>query len=153
MSHAGCFDPVIDFLPGRVARLESAGDLVEADPGAVEGVGYLRDRAGTAVGEPFAGHLGPVAYFVEGLVVHGSHGLEIEDDDRNFSPLDHGQDGGTQRIGGDVEEDDVHVRSPHGMTGLHGFFRGIDEAEVADLNTGTGDLVGHLAEVAFQSWF
>jgi hypothetical protein len=39
------------------------------------------------------------------------------------------------------------------MTGLQGFFRGIDEAEVADLNTRASDLVGHLAEVAFQSWF
>ena len=51
------------------------------------------------------------------------------------------------------EKDDVHVRPPHGMTGLQGFFRGIDEAEVADLNTRASDLVGHLAEVAFQSWF
>ena len=105
------------------------------------------------MGEPFAGHLGPVAYFVEGFVVHGRDRLEVEDDDRNFGPLDHGQDGGAQGIGGDVEEDDVHVRSPHGMTGLHGLFRGIDEAEVANLNTRPVDFVGHLAEVAFQSWF
>jgi hypothetical protein len=39
------------------------------------------------------------------------------------------------------------------MTGFHGLFRRIDEAEVADLDTGPSDLVGHLAEVAFQPWF
>ena len=90
----------------NLGLIDSPEKAMEADPGAVEGVGDLRNRAGSAVGEPFAGHLGSVTHFIESLVVHGSHGLEIEDDDRNFSPLNHGKYGGAQRIGGDVEEDD-----------------------------------------------
>ena len=66
----------------------------------LEVLDFLREQHKSAPflffnGNTFA-DLGPVAHFVELLVIHSGDRLEIEDDDRHFGPLDHGQDGGAQ---------------------------------------------------------
>jgi hypothetical protein len=75
------------------------------------------------MGQPFAGHLRAVAHLVECFVVERGDGLQIQDDDRHLGALHHGQDGGAQGVGGDMQENDVHIGTTEGVSGLHRFFR------------------------------
>ena len=47
VSHAGRLNPVVDFFPGLVPRLERAGDLVEADAACYTGDAQLADWPAT----------------------------------------------------------------------------------------------------------
>ena len=87
-------------------------------PRASEDVGDLRDGTGRAVGQPLAGHPRAVAHAVERRVVDRGRGLQVEDDDRHPRALHHRQDGRGERVGGDVEEDEVDVVLPEAVAGL-----------------------------------
>jgi len=97
------------------------------------------------VGQPFPGHLGAVAHLVELVVVHGRDRLEVEDNDWNLGPLDHGQNGGAKGVGGDMEENNVHVVPAHRVAGFHGLFRGINQTQVANLYARSTELASDLA--------
>ena len=82
-----------------------------------------RDRTSAAMGQPFAGHLGAITHLVERFVIERGDRLKIEDNDRHLGALHDGKDSGTQRVGGDVEENNVHIGPAEGMAGFHRFFR------------------------------
>jgi len=50
-------------------------------------VSDLRDRAGGAEREPFAGHGGTILQAVEGLVIDRRFGLQIQNDNRHARAL------------------------------------------------------------------
>jgi hypothetical protein len=52
-----------------------------------------------------------------------------------------------------VQENDVDVRAPHGMPGFHRFLRRVDQAEVADLDTGPAEFSRDLPELSFEFGF
>ncbi len=141
----GRVDPARDLVPRQGIVVQHPRDLVEGDPRAPEDVGDLRHRAGLAVGQPLAGHAGAVAEGVEPRVVDGGARREVEDDDRHPGPAHHGEHGGRERVGGDVEEDEVHVLLAEAVPGHRCLLRRVDEAQVHDLDTGPLQLVRHLA--------
>ena len=78
----------------RVIKAKKAVDAVVGDAGAVEGIGKLRDRAGTAVSQPFAGG---------GLLIIDLGGrLQVQDHHRRLAGLVYRQDGGRGDIGARV---------------------------------------------------
>ncbi len=91
--------------------------MVDARPR--EHAGDLRKAAGLAVFQPETGHRAPVPQPVEGLVVELRHRLEVQNHDRCLHPLHHGEHGRRQRIGGDEEEQDVHLFRPERGCGIH----------------------------------
>lgn len=103
------------------------------------------------MGKPLAGHARAVAHAVEGRVVDGRFRREIEDDDGDAGAPDDRQDGGTEGVGRDVEEDEIDIFTAEGVAGLVGFLRGVDETEVDDLHIGAGEFPGDGAEVSFEA--
>ncbi len=94
---------------------------------------------------------GAVGQFVEGRVVNGGGGLEIEDDDGHARPLHHRQDGGGEGVSGDVKENQVHVRLAETVAGFEGLGRGVNQAEIDDFHAGAAQMLVHLLEITFQA--
>lgn len=88
------------------------------------------------MGEPFAGHGGTVAHGIEGRIVDGGCGRQVEQDDGDAGAADDGEHGGGKGVGGDVEEDEVDVGLAEGVGGGGGFFGVVDEAQVDDVGAG-----------------
>ena len=134
MGDAGGLDPGVHFVPAGRIIVQHAGDLVEGDAATLKDAGDFRHRAGAAMRQPFAGHRGAVGHFVKRRVVNGRGGLEIQDDDRHAGAPHHGQNRGGKRIGGDMQEDEVHVLLAEPVSGLHRPGRGVNEAQVDDFH-------------------
>ena len=81
-------DPFIHFSPGEGVIVEGSGDLMEWNARSREYVCDFRNGTSAAPSQPLAGHMLPVAHFIEGAVVDSSTGGEVEDDDRYFCPAD-----------------------------------------------------------------
>ena len=148
-------NPVGNFIPRNRIILQHAGYLVEGDFGAVENIGDFRNRTGGTVGEPLARHLGAVAKGVEGGVIDGRAGLEIEDDHRHFGAADDGEHGAGEGVGGDVEEEEVYILFTKRVAGVEGFFRRVDEPEFVDGDAAgdAGDFFRDPRDVAFEPFF
>jgi hypothetical protein len=84
--------PLLDLLPGE-GFIEDAGDLVEVNLRTLEQVGDLRNRTGRTMSEPLAGHGGAIFQAVEGPVIDGGFGLQVEHDDRHAGALNERQHG------------------------------------------------------------
>ena len=141
-------DPGVDLAPAHRIVVEHAGDLVEAHAGALEDVGDLGHRAGGAVRQPLARHPRAVAQAVERGVVDRRLGGEVEDDHRHLRALHHRQHGGRQRVGSDVEEQQVDLAAAALAARLAGAVGVVDQAEVDDLDARPGELrrdAGHVA--------
>jgi len=148
--HARGLDPLGHLAPARRIVLQHARDLVKRDAGAVEDVGNLRHRAGRAMGEPFAGHLRAVAELVEPRVINRRLGREVEDDDRHLRAPHNRQHGGRQRVGGDVQENQVHIRLPELVPRRERLLWRVHEAEVDDLDARQRQFLRDAREVAFE---
>nr|GFC58166.1 hypothetical protein [Tanacetum cinerariifolium] len=94
-----------------------------------------------AVGQPFAGHLRAVLQGVESSVVDAGFGREVENNDRHLRPLHHRQHRARQRVGCDVQKDNVHVGLPELRAGGKRRVGGIDQPEVHHLRM-QGDQLG-----------
>jgi hypothetical protein len=68
--HARGFDPRVHLVPANRVIMQHPGDLMENQSRAVENVGDFRHRARAAMRQPFAGHGGAVAHFIEIRVVN-----------------------------------------------------------------------------------
>ena len=108
-SHASGIHPGIHLVPALGIVVKLTGDLVKLDASAVEDIRDFRHRAGTATCQPIASHPGAVAHGIEGRVIDRRERRKIEDDDRNFRPLHDRQHGGAECVGGDVEENEIHI--------------------------------------------
>ena len=126
--------PVRDFVPRRVVILEHSRDLKERNAGAPENIGDFRRRTRLAPGQPFAGHAAAILDRVERGIIDGPTRRQIQNDDRNLGPTHDRQHGGGQRVGSDVEKEEVHIRLPERVPGLDGFFRGVDHPQIHDLD-------------------
>ncbi len=150
---AGGVDPVVHLAPALGVVLQRAADLVEGDAAALEDVGDLGHRAGGAGGQPLAGHRGAVAHRVEGRVVDGPLGLEVQHDDRHARPPHDRQHRVRERVGGDVQEDQVDVGGAEVVAGVERSLGRVDEAEVHDLHARAAELLLDAAEVAAEAFF
>ena len=146
-------DPVGDFLRGRRVVVDHPRDLKEGDSTAVEDVGDFRNRTGLAPGQPVARHLRAVRHFVERGVIDGSAGLQVQDNDGNLGAADDGQDRRGKGIRGDIEEEQVHVRSAEVVARSQRFLRSVDEAKVDDINVGPPKRLCHRRKVPFETRF
>ncbi len=88
--------------------------------------------------------------WVEGGVVDGGVGLEVEDEDGDFGAADEGEDGGGEGVGGDVEEEEVDFFAAAAASGGAGGGDGVDQAELEDVDAGAGELRGDAGQVRFQ---
>ena len=93
----------------------------------VEDVGDFRHGAGRAVGQPFARHPGAVAQRVEPRVVDGRARRRFSTITGTFARRTTGKHGGRQRVGGDVQENQVHVGLAEAVPGLGGLLRRVDQ--------------------------
>lgn len=154
---AGSGDPGVDLLPAggivRAGVAEDSVDLVEGDSGALEDVGELGHGAGGAVGEPISRHAGAIGESVEGSVVECGCGLEIKDQHGDFGAADDGQYCRRERVGGDVEDEQVDVFAACGVTDFDGALGGVDETEVDDSVGGGCEAIGHGLDVGLETGF
>ena len=149
--HPRRVEPFADFAPRGIVILNHAGDLEERNLAAAENVGDFRNGACLAPCQPLAGHPAAILHGVEGGVIDGLSRGEIQDDDGHFGPAHHGEHGGRQGVSGDVQEEQVDVGPAEGVAGLQGFFRGIDHAEVDDLDVRAPQAGGDALDVFIQA--
>ena len=132
VGHTRGFDPLGNLVPADGVVVEHAGYLVKGDSRPIEDAGDLGHGTGGTVGQPLAGHLGPVAHAIELRVVDRRTGLKIEDDHRHSGPAHYRQHRRRQGVGRDMQEDQVNVRLAKGVAGLERPLRGVDQAKVDD---------------------
>ena len=79
-------------------------------------------------------------------------GLQIQNDDGNFGALHDRQNGGGERVGGDVEKNQVHIGLAKLVTGSDGFFGRIDQPQIDDIDSGCSEKMSNTRDVAFQAF-
>ena len=150
LGHARGFDPLGDLVPADGVVIEHPRDLVKGDSRPVEDAGNLGHRACRAIGQPLAGHPGPVAHAIELGVIDRWTGLKIKDNHRHPGPAHHRQHRRRQGIGGRVQEDQVNVRLAEHVAGIEGPLRSVDQAKVDDHDAGMLELVLNLLQVTLE---
>ncbi len=128
--------------------LKRARNLKKRDSAAVEDVRDFRHRTRLAVGQPFAGHFRAVAQAVEPVIVNGRGGRKIQNDDRNLGSPDHREHGGRERVGCDVQKDEINVGAPEFVTGSESLLRCVDQSQIHYLGAGPFELPGDLLAVS-----
>ena len=71
-------------------------------------------------------------------------GREIQNDDRDLGPPDHGKHGRGERVGCDVEKDEINVGLAEFVAGREGFLRRIDQPQIHHLGARPFELPGDL---------
>ena len=150
VGHPRGLDPPADLVPAGGIVVEHPGHLVKRDPRPVEDAGDLRHGTGGAVGQPLAGHPGPVAQAIERRVIDGRARLQVQEDHRDPGPPHHRQHRRRQGIRGHVQEDEVDVRLAKRMPGVEGLLGRVDQAEVDDHGPRVLQLPLDTLEIAFQ---
>src|ERR1035438_6283005 len=144
--------PLLNLSPGGFI-IEDARDLVKGNLRANEEVGNLGNRTGGTRGEPFAGHGGAVFEPVEGFVIDGGFGLQVEGDDRHAGTLDQRKDGVRECVSGDVEKEHVDVFASALVASITGTCRRVHQPQVDDFDAGTREPRSDLLYIALQALF
>ena len=148
VSDPGGANPFRNFSPGCRVVVKRACYLEKRNAAAVEDIGDFRHRTSLAVGQPFSGHLGAVAQAIEPVIVNGRRGTQIQNDDGHLSPPDDRQDGGRERIGCNVEEDEIDVGAPELVARREGLLGGVDQSQIHYLGARPFELLSDLPGVA-----
>ena len=147
--HVRRLHPVPDFLPGgRI--LEVTGDQMISDTRTIEDTGNFRRVARLAMFQPDAGHQAAISQRIEFRVIQLRHRLQIQHDDRNACLLHNRQHGGTQRVSGDVEKNQIHLFASKKRGGFTSFRWIVHQARVGQVRSILPELAGNLALVTGQ---
>ncbi len=149
--HAGCFNPIIHLIPTGGVVVKHARDLMKIDPGPIKHTGYLRNGAGCTMCQPLPGHRCSISQPVEMLVIDGWNGLQIQHNDGHARPLDHWQHRRRQRVGCDMEKDQIHILATKSMSSLHGLRGAIDQTQVHHVHSWTLQTLAHYLKITFQT--
>ena len=118
-------EPLTQGVPAGVAVEQRPGDRPVGNRRTCQGARDLRDAAGRAICEPFAGG--------HRLVVERARGLEVQDDDRRVDRLHHGEHLGRCRIRRRVDEEELRSAGGERVAGGAGRLGSVDEARRDDL--------------------
>ena len=150
MGDLGGSEPLLDFVPRRGVVFQHAGNLEEGDIAAAEYVGDFGYGAGLAPCQPFSGHLSAIRHSIEGGVVDGGAGGEIEDDHGDFRAAHDGQNGGRQSVRRDVQKEQIHIGASKGVAGGRSLLRAIDHAQIDDLDAGAAEALRDLRGIIVE---
>ncbi|OPZ66634.1 MAG: hypothetical protein BWY83_02837 [bacterium ADurb.Bin478] len=122
-----CRQPAVNLLPGS-RILQSTGDQMVVDMAAIKNRGDLGRRTGLTISQPFAGHDAAITQCVESRIVNAGCWLQAEHNDRRFDLLHHRQHRGAEGIGGNIQQNHIHLFSSQTAADLPGLLRIIDKA-------------------------
>ena len=140
----GGVHPIADFLPGCFVG-EEAGHEVIGDTCPVEDAGDFRCGAGLAMLQPAGGHQAAVAELIELIIVKLRYGLEVEHHHRHARLLHHGQDGGRQRVSGDVEKNQLDLLAAEQGGGRSRFGGMVHQTRVHQVHAEAAQTRGNLS--------
>ena len=78
--------------------------------------------------------------------------MEVHDHDGDLGALGYRKNGGGERVSGDIEENDVHLRAPEEAPGLGGALRRIHQTRVADFDSGASEFVRDLGDISLEAF-
>ena len=80
---------------------------------------------------------------VEGGVIDGCGRRQIQHDYRHACAPHYGQDGGRERIGGDIKKDEVDIRLAEPVAGVASLFGTVHQAQVDHFHVHGAQPLGH----------
>jgi hypothetical protein len=95
-------------------------------------------------------HRRAIFQLVEGLVVYGRFGLQIQHNYWHAGPLHNWQNCIRERIRGDIEKQNVDVFAAALVTGLLRALSGIDQAQIDHFQAGAGKPRPYLRHVSLK---